>query len=181
MSRFNFGYLAVITSFSLVSASPTWGQSQTTTVETYEAPVDSYSVPVQRLDSWMAPAHVRTREVVKADGEREIIQEPLVLERHERVLAPVSTTRSIMETQYGGRQVTTAQTTASSVRRTTAPRRASARRHSLKRRAVAARPSASKSRIAWRTVSTPVVIERREETEHRAVILERKDPALLVY
>ncbi len=162
--------------------SPSWAQSQTTTVETIQAPVDSYSVPVQRLDSWMAPTHVRTRELVNAAGDREIIQEPLVLERHERVLAPVSTMRTTMETQYGGHQVTTAQTATTASRRASVkPLRKASSKHFHKRRAVASRATASKSRIAWRTVSTPVVIERKEETEHRAVILVRKDPALLLY
>lgn len=168
--------------------------AKTRTVESVTHEFNPATVyPIERLESWMQPTHVRSRQTIKPNGEIEVVSEPLVQERFERVIAPISTTRTLTESASTGRtaQVTSQSTT--QVRNSTTTRLTgyvAARKHH-RRHAVASARAASSRRIATRTssqrriamrqISMPAVIERSATVEQRSAIIERRDPALLIY
>lgn len=160
---------------ALFFSAPT--QAQTETVHVYSRTYDPVVVqPTAVLDSWMEPVVSRKREIIKENGERESIVEPLVMERHERVLAPIGEITTVTSTKYAGRTVKVAENISSRKIAQIKPKR-----HFRPRKTVAAK--AKHRYVAKRTVveTTPVVVERTERTEHRSMIVERRDPALLIY
>ncbi|MBX9721615.1 MAG: hypothetical protein K2X81_09490 [Candidatus Obscuribacterales bacterium] len=46
------------------------------------------------VDSWMEPTTFKTTQIIDAQGEKRLIAEPLIMERHERVILPAVLTKT---------------------------------------------------------------------------------------
>ena len=88
MRKAIFGLRTIAAVVSLAATIPAHAQAQT------EVRFTQYQGEPQVLDSWMQPKITRTREITNAAGEIERVEEPLVLERHERVLVPTTESES---------------------------------------------------------------------------------------
>ncbi len=83
--RFLLGITAVTLTLGFVQA-PASAADQTTVQEVTQ------TGPAQVVDSWMEPKIVRTKEVKDSDGNTTVIKEPLIQERHEKVVVPTNKT-----------------------------------------------------------------------------------------
>lgn len=140
--------------------------------------------PPAVVDSWMEPTVFRSREVKTSDGETQVIREPLVQERHERVVIPTDerTTTTVISEPRVIRKVeskTAIRTVAS------APRKKVRRAHKRKSAVAYRRPAAKRDRlISQKTVEEyvePTVLQQTEQNVHRDVVIERRHPALELY
>ena len=83
--RFLLGFTAVTLTLGLFAQVPARAD-QTTVQEVTE------TGPAQVVDSWMEPKIVRTKEIKDQDGNTTVVNEPLVQERHEKVVVPTNKT-----------------------------------------------------------------------------------------
>jgi len=131
------------------------------------------------MDSWMQPTVVRTVQQTDQDGSTQTRQEPLVMERHERVIIPREERHSVTEII---KETTPAVKTTSMTesRRYVAARPIHHYRHraarSLAMNTVRRRAATTRS-----SVSSTEQIDHNERIEHKADIIERRDPALDLY
>lgn len=142
--------------------------------------------PAQVLDSWMEPSVVRTREVKTEGGESAVIHEPLIMERHERVVMPTTETRTTTTVtppseRVVEKQVVVAKKTSASFHR--AKKKVTHKRHARKRHVAYRKPVRKfvAQRSVERVETRPATIEQTEQTVERSVIYERKHPALDLY
>lgn len=154
---------------SVCSAQAVYTQSTTTTAGT----------PVV-LDSYMKPTVVRSREITDSDGNTQRMIEPMILERHERVMLPAtettsSETRTSSTVRSESRQL--AENTSSRVVRRSCKVSHHPRHHytaySHHNVAVASRVTVEKRE--------PAIIDRQESTIDKSTVIERRDPALELY
>ena len=141
--------------------------------------------PAVVTGSWMEPAYERVRETTDAEGNTRQTREPIIMERHERVVMPISEQRT-----------TTTVVNKPVVEQTTyrATRPVYKKRVAYKRRAVAykkprykatqvarsvrRRPSNLIAVKTVRRVERPTVIQRTEHYEQENLIYDRRHPAL---
>ncbi len=140
--------------------------------------------PAQVIDSWMEPSVVRTREVKTESGESAIIHEPLIMERHERVVVPMSETKTSTTVFPARERIVEKQVVVAKKSRSChhAKRKISHRSCHAKKHHVAYRPA--RRFVAQKTVeseSRPAQVEQTEQTVERDVIYERRHPALDLY
>lgn len=184
MNNFIFSYLSAVLVLGTLSPNQALAQTVQTYTQTYDPrPVNQATV----LDSWMQPAVVRTRTVTEENGDTRNIVEPIIMERHEKVLVPTGETLTTTDTTFGGQVVKTTDHTIVSTK-SAVPAYSTSRRHFVAHKyrhhpAVVSTAPASERILARQTVteSTPTVVERRQRIEERAVIIERRDPALNMY
>ncbi|MDZ4837287.1 MAG: hypothetical protein SGJ27_26170 [Candidatus Melainabacteria bacterium] len=145
--------------------------------------------PATVIDSWMQPTVVRTRAIKDADGTTsQTVQEPLIMERHERVVVPeveTTTTTSVnkqptvVQTERQAISYKAATTTTAKPAKKRAVRRHYRR---AKPHTVARRPVKKRSFVATKTVEqrveSPTVVERTEQTVQKERVIERRHPAL---
>jgi hypothetical protein len=141
--------------------------SQTTTVG-----------PAQVIDSYMKPTVVRTRESTDGDGNVEKTVEPIVQERHERVLIPtVQTTTTDVRSAANTVKTETHQVAASTSHSSCAVKKVS--HHPRHQRVYTAhRTHAAVASQVTTTVQPTTTVERQQTTTERDTVIERKDPSL---
>lgn len=161
-NRFLLGITAVTMTLGLFAQAPVLAD-QTTVQEVTE------TGPAQVVDSWMEPKIVRTKEVTDKDGNTTVVNEPLVQERHEKVVVPTNKTTftttvhqepavvKIVERQYVSN----------------APKKA-VKKKVRKARKVAYKPNIVRQEV----VPGQTTIIQRTDTEGREEIYERRHPAL---
>ncbi|MBX9947584.1 MAG: hypothetical protein K2Y39_00340 [Candidatus Obscuribacterales bacterium] len=140
--------------------------------------------PAQVMGSWMEPAYERVRETTNADGTTHQVREPIIMERHERVVVPFSEQRT-----------TTTVVNAPRVETQTAYRAArpvARKKVAYKRRAVAYKKRYRAPRVAHvrrspsnliavktvRKIQQPTIIQRTDHYEQENLIYDRRHPAL---
>jgi hypothetical protein len=143
----------------------------------------------------MQPTVVRSRAIKDADGTvSHTVEEPLIMERHERVVVPTTetttTTNVIQPPPTVVRTEKQAVSTYSATKKAVAPARAKKKyvaRKSSKPRAVAHRKVRAKRNVVAQKVNKvveeevitqPTVIEQTEQSVHKETLIERRDPAL---
>ncbi len=141
--------------------------------------------PAAVMGSWMEPAYERVKETTDANGNTVQVRQPIIMERHERVVVPISEQRTTTTVVNQPRVET--QTTYRSTRPVYRKKVA------YKRRAVAYRPRAKATRITHRVrrspsnliaVKTvgrfeqPTVIQRTDHIQQENLIYDRRHPAL---
>lgn len=85
-NRFLLGITAVTLTLGLFAQAGAFAADQTTVQEVTQ------TGPAEVVDSWMEPKIVRTKEIKDSDGNTTIIKEPLIQERHEKVVVPTNKT-----------------------------------------------------------------------------------------
>jgi len=140
--------------------------------------------PAAVMGSWMEPAYERVRETTDAEGNVRQTREPIIMERHERVVVPISEQRT-----------TTTVVNKPVVKQTTyhASRPVYKKRVAYKKKAVAYKPRYKATKVARsvrrkptnliavktvRRVEQPAVIQRTEHFEQENLIYDRRHPAL---
>ena len=140
--------------------------------------------PAQVVGSWMEPAYERVKETKNADGTTDQVREPIIMERHERVVVPVSEQRT-----------TTTVVNAPRVETKTAYRAArpvARKKVAYKRKAVAYKKRYRAPRVAHarrspsnliavktvRKIQQPTIIQRTDHYEQENLIYDRRHPAL---
>lgn len=168
------GHLSTVLILSTFSTTPALAQTVQTYTQTYPPGVVTQTTT---LGSWMQPVVVRTREITSDNGDKLNIVEPIIMERHERVLVPMTTTTTTTSTDNGRRVLMTTNPTVMSSQRM--------RPHILhhRRHYEAFIDSTGNSYISRRTVieSRPTVLRQKEQVVERSVIIERRDPSLDAY
>lgn len=161
-NRFLLGITAVTMTLGSFAQAPVLAD-QTTVQEVTE------TGPAQVVDSWMEPKIVRTKEVTDKDGNTTVVNEPLVQERHEKVVVPTNKTTftttvhqepavvKIVERQYVSN----------------APKKA-VKKKVRKARKVAYKPNIVRQEV----VPAQTTVIQRTDTEGREEIYERRHPAL---
>lgn len=177
--------LAILASSAAFVCQPASAETDTVTVKQVE------QGPAMVVDSWMQPTVVRTRAIKDADGTTsQTVQEPLIMERHERVVVPETETTTTTSVERKPTVVRTEQRAVSYRATSKAPakKRHTARRYrKAKPHAVATRRPAKKQNIvATKTtveerVESPTVIEQTEQRVLKEKVIERRHPALETY
>lgn len=141
--------------------------------------------PASVMGSWMEPAYERVKETTDANGNTHQVRQPIIMERHERVVVPISEQRTT--TTVVNRPRVETQTTY----RATRP--VYRKKVAYKKRAVAYRPRAKATRIAHRVhrspsnliavktvrkIEQPTVIQRTDHIQQENLIYDRRHPAL---
>jgi hypothetical protein len=141
--------------------------------------------PASVMGSWMEPAYERVKQTTDAEGNIHQERQPIIMERHERVVVPVSEQRTTTTVVNQPRVET--QTTY----RATRP--VYRKKVAYKKRAVAYRPRVKATRIARhirrtpsnliavktvRRIEQPTVIQRTDHIEQENLIYDRRHPAL---
>lgn len=146
--------------------------------------------PAQVVDSWMQPTVVRSRAIKDADGDVSHVEEPLIMERHERVIVPTTETTKTTNVYQQPSVVRTEkqQVSYTATKKAAAPARAKKKyvaRKKSKPRAVAHKQRAKRNYVAQKVnvteekvVRNPTVIEQTEQSVHKETLIERRDPAL---
>ncbi|MBC8000626.1 MAG: hypothetical protein IAF58_21940 [Leptolyngbya sp.] len=138
--------------------------------------------PPAVVDSWMQPSYERVRENKDSEGNSNVVREPIIMERHERVVVPVNETQTTT-TVYKQPVAVTETKRYVATRPVVRKKRASYRRHYVARkparRYVARRPASSyvATKVVKR-VEQPTVIERTDRVVRDQVIYTRPHPAL---
>jgi len=140
----------------------------------------------QVMESWMQPTVVRSTQEIDASGNAQVRQEPLIMERHERVMIPQEDRSSTTVVNKEETPVVTTSTTTAS--RSYVASRPIAHRSCVAHRRVAYRyPSRSlayntvKRKDIATTTSSSEQVDHNERVEQKATIFERRDPALDLY
>jgi hypothetical protein len=132
------------------------------------------------LDSWMEPSVVRKREITNANGDKETMVEPLIMERHERVMLPYAE-ESTTERRTRGPAMISHQSYYNEQSSFKRP----AHRHFIahKRTPMVAHAVSHKRFIARNTTTTtiPSQVEIQHKVVEKSVVIDRKDPALNIY
>jgi hypothetical protein len=132
----------------------------------------------QVLDSWMEPSVVRKREVTSSSGDKETFVEPLIMERHERVMIPY-TEESVTQRRTQGPSIISHQSYSSKSVHHVRRHHIAQRRHTpVISHAVSRRRYVAKNVT---TISTPSQVEIQRRVVEKSVVVDRKDPALSVY
>ena len=131
--------------------------------------------PAQVMDSWMQPKVVRKQEVTGPDGQTRIIEQPLIMERHERVLIPrtETTTTTSIEEQPPLIETTTVGTTEVPV-----PKTVIKSSNGVRVDAGGALEVGVSEHVVEQIVPQPLKVDRKEKTVQKDFIIERPDPAL---
>lgn len=140
-----------------------------------ERTVQTTQGPPQVMDSWMQPTIVRDVKEVEADGTEKVRQEPLVQERHERVVIPNTETKSetiMSRTPEVTRTVHVEKRKVAVNRTHRRIHRHLAQVHHYQHKAVAYKQTTRQ------TNREQTVVERRVHSETTPVTIERRDPAL---
>lgn len=177
--------LAILASGTAFMCQPANADSDTVTVKQVE------QGPATVVDSWMQPTVVRSRAIKGADGTTsQTVEEPLVMERHERVVVPeteTTTTTSVekqpavirTEKQAVSYRATTTTTPAKKrhyVRHSRHHRRA--KPHTVARRPVRKSNFVASTTTVEQRVESPTVVQQTEQRVQKEKIIERRDPAL---
>lgn len=181
----------IVMSYTLaILASGTAFMCQSATAETESVTVKQVEQgPATVIDSWMQPTVVRSRAIKDADGTTAAtVEEPLIMERHERVVVPQTETTTTTSVEKQPTVVRTEKQAVSYKTTTTAvpaKKRHVAHRHYRKAKphTVARRPVRKSNFVATNTtidekVESPTVIQQTEQRVQKEKIIERRDPAL---
>jgi hypothetical protein len=185
VNKLTFGYFSAVLILGMLSPSLGQAQSVETYTHTYNYPGTVSHTTV--LDSWMQPVVVRSRAVTDENGNTQDFVEPIIMERHERVLVPTGETITTTNTKHVDRVGEPVNRRVVSARRVTRayqnPRRTFVAQGYRHHRSTRTTGSERNRYIVRREVveSTPSVLESRERVVQRAVIIERRDPALNLY
>jgi len=143
------------------------------------------------VDSWMQPTVVRSRAIKDGDGNvSHTVEEPLIMERHEKVIVPTTettTTTNVIQqpTVVRTEKQVAYKTTKSRQVSSTRPKKRYVARKRSKPRAVAQRRAPKRSYVAQKVVEEriekPTVIEQTEQSVHKETLIERRHPALDLY
>lgn len=133
--------------------------------------------PAQVMGSWMEPAYERVKETTDESGATHQVREPIIMERHERVVVPISeqcTTTTVVNSPRVERRA---------VYRASRPvaRRKVAYRKRYRAPRVAhihRRPSNLIAVKTVRKVEQPTIIQRTDHYEQENLIYDRRHPAL---
>lgn len=125
--------------------------------------------PAQVIQSWMQPTVVRKTSLKDDNGDVSVKEEPLIQERHEKVMIPVVKEESTTTVSQTGPKTVT---------------RVAARSYSsgaCARRKVAYHRSAHRA-VAYRgsvaSTTSSQTVQHTQRTVEEPVIMERRDPAL---
>ncbi len=167
--------LALASTVGLIS-SPAHSQSS---VQNTEITTTTAQPAPRVLDSYMKPVYSRTRQITDADGNTEKLEEPMILERHEKVEIPGAETHvtTVEQKQQSVQAVKT--TTTLAPRKHVAYRRPRPRyiSHRPRHNYIAMKSHAESQQ---RKVSTTTVV-KDEHIQGESKVLERRDPALDLY
>ncbi len=180
--------LAILASGAAFMCQPATAETESITVRQVE------QGPATVVDSWMQPTVVRSRAIKDADGTTAAtVEEPLIMERHERVLVPETETTTTTSVEKQPTVVRT-EKQAVSYRSTTTTAAPAKKRHVVRHVAhrhyrkakphtVARRPVRKNNFVASKTtveerVESPTVIQQTEQRVQKEKIIERRDPAL---
>jgi hypothetical protein len=177
--------LAIVASGAAFMCQPAAADTDSITVRQVE------QGPATVVDSWMQPTVVRSRAIKDADGTTsQTVEEPLIMERHERVVVPETETTTTTSVEKKQPTVVRTEQRAVSYRATTAApvkkKRHVVRHHrKAKSHTVARRPVRKRNFVAAKTtvqerveVQSPTVIEQTESRVLKEKVIERRHPAL---
>lgn len=146
--------------------------------------------PAQVVDSWMQPTVTRERAIRNADGDvSHTVEEPLIMERHERVVVPSTETTTttnvvqppptVVRTEKQSYSATQ-KTSVAPVRKKYVAKKRTKARHVAYRKAPKKRYVAQKVNkvVEEKVITQPAVIEQTEQSVHKETLIERRDPAL---
>ena len=125
------------------------------------------------IDSYMKPTVVRTRESTDSDGNVSKTVEPIIQERHEKVMIPTLETTST-EVRNGGTSVRTETHAVATTNNSTAVRRIA--HHPRHHRAYVAHRAQQSLSTRTTTIEQPLTVERQDKTTERDTLIERRDP-----
>jgi hypothetical protein len=188
MKNLLLGRLPVALTFTAMLFSQA-GTAQTTTQYNQFAPLSDTRV----VDSWMQPAASRVRTITTSGGSTESVVEPLIMERHERVVVPITETTTT--TVVGHEPSVTTEEVSHTQTRSTGKTRVAPRvtrlahsphrllvahKYSHTKRAIAYRPTVRRDHYVVRRTTTQgrQVIQQNQRTEQKSMIMDRRDPAL---
>lgn len=163
-----------------VAVGPVYAQTSETITHTTDT-----TSPPQVLDSWMQPAGYKTVEKQDQNGETKTTQEPVIFERHEKVMVPVTHEEdTTVITKTPAKTVTNVATVSHAI--TIKKKPVYRHRVATVHRTLASHPRTSQvaykaaKSTAITTVQTPstTVIEHNERSVEKPVVLEQRDPAL---
>jgi hypothetical protein len=163
------GCLSIAATFSLQAAA----QAQAGVVQSAET-TTVVGAP-QVIDSYMKPTVVRTRETTDGDGNVSKTVEPIIQERHEKVIIPTIETSST-EVRSGGTSVATETRAVATTNTATAVKKVV--HHPRHHRAYVAHHAQQSVSTRTTTIEQPITVERQERTTERDTLFERRDPAL---
>jgi hypothetical protein len=138
----------------------------------------TYGAP-QVMDSWMQPTVVRSVQSTDQDGNPQTRQEPLIMERHERVMLPREERNSVTEVTKETTPVVRTSSTTESKRYVAA--RPIHRYHRRAAKSLAMNTVRSRAAATTSSVSSTEQIDHNERVEQKADVFERRDPALDLY
>jgi hypothetical protein len=157
-----------------VSVAPVFAQTTQVSRTTEEI-----QQPAQVIDSWMQPTYTRKTQVVDQNGDAQVREEPIIQERHEKVMVPTEKTESV--TMVKQEPVVSQTTSVIKQRSYRADRQiAHVRRHPAHRYTA----STAKRSLAYKTTATratQTVVEQKQQTTQNTAVFERRDPALDLY
>ena len=142
--------------------------------------------PATVVDSWMQPTVVRNRAIKDADGTTSVtVQEPLIMERHEKVVVPEVETTTTTSVSKEPTVVRTEKQAVSYKSTTVAPpkkKRVIRHHRRAKSHTVARKPVRKSNYVATKTVEErveqPTVIQQTQQSVKKETVIERRDPAL---
>ena len=139
--------------------------------------------PAAVTDSWMEPAYERVKQSTDADGNTHVVREPIIMERHERVVVPYSEQRTtttvvnqpVVETKTEYRARPVYKKKVAYKKRVTAykPRKAVRIARHIRRA-----PSNLIAVKTTRKIAQPTIIQRTDHFHQENLIYDRRHPAL---
>ncbi len=152
---------------------PAFAADQTTVQEVTQ------TGPAEVVDSWMEPKIVRTKEIKDSDGNTTVIKEPLIQERHEKVVVPTNKTTLTTTVHQEPAVVKTVEKHYVSV----APKKVYKKKTVRKAKRVAYKPKPKRYVAAREVVRKEVAPPRttviqRTDAQSSTEVFERPDPAL---
>lgn len=179
MRRSIFALLAISFAFTI----PLRAQADQTTIQR-----DIIQGPASVMGSWMEPAYERVKETTDANGVVHQTREPIIMERHERVVVPISEQRTTTTVVNSPRVETQTVYKARPVYK----KKVAYKKRAVKR-AVAYKPRYKATRVARhirrkpsnliavktvRKIEQPTIIQRTDHIEQENLIYDRRHPAL---
>ncbi len=144
--------------------------------------------PAVVLDSWMQPTVMRTRAIRDSDGSTTTVEEPLVMERHERVVVPeteTTTTTNVIpstEIRTEQRQLVSYGTSSPAKKRPHAKKKVAIKKpQTVAYPARQPRQGYVAQKVVEQHITHPTVVEETATSVHKETVIERRHPALDLY
>lgn len=179
MNKLLLSSLAALALVPMYTLTPAGADTIETTTVTQPS-----TAPATVVDSWMQPKVSRTKSVTTSDGVTEKTVEPLIMERHERVVVPteekVTTTTSVSPATVTEQVKTVEAVPVVTKKKVYRARRTAYRPKKVKRVAVRSyRPKTVAVNTVEKTVVVePQVVQQKQTIERNSVVIDRPDPAL---